>query len=807
MQKRIILGLLLILLFTFGCTAPVYQEGGNPEKISKIYESDINNDGIIESATYIFEEQTYNNSIITQKIISIKPNFNLSKLSINIENEKIDDKYYFENLTIEELKIYLNNFDKKRSNIVAVTGEAQCKQYLGLNREDLPCISVDTCAKACIGAPICQFIYLNMGEPFAEDLFELNSNFNEMDNKIKEIDIIFNEIEGNENDLEKEKIESIIQKIEQISILGGKINQNPIIDKNVYYLCNQINYDNTELQKIYDAISNNLKTEYSGEIIKNKIQKTEAPVDYVKYDIYIQITEESDRPFSTIKIVDKIPDSINIDKTTLKTSSNFSIINPDSVEWSINKAGGGEISSFIMYSFESDELINKEWIENNLKTPYITIESFSLGGTPLTSIFLGFINLGFTFFFNFSNYFIAFAFVCALLLIILRLIEMLLLFFWYFITGTSKRQDLNTIKNNWLGKSNPKYLQYIILGVGLLIFGLLLNFISPSNIPDKTLILENIGYNMTIFPIGGIISFLILFGLVSIYFSIEDFFKGSILKTGYYESAQKIAKKINLENLKVLEQKIEEVQKKMVKTAELKIDISEEQEILNSIPLVRIKELIQKNEQNTAKKVIEQSINRCEFSIGTIEKKIEIANDIWKNWKTKFDQLLKKDGEIRKEMLIDIPRTWRSWTLEKYLTENLDKDLIIENGILKKIEIKKMRKKDFTEILDSLISNNEGIKNAAIVRIDGKMMASVLDKKINSSLVSLMLARMTKSIKIIETTANIGKTEYILSRSGKNLFFARSSGDLILLCITESITQINDLIEITEESINELNKI
>ncbi len=809
MNKEIILfGLIFILLFTFGCIAPVSQEGGYNETISEVYESDLNNDGLIDSATYVFQKQSYNKTNL-QRVIIIKPKFDLSKIEAKIENTTIGDRYYFENLSISELKAYLDNFDKKRSNKAKVTGEAQCKQYLGLGREDLPCIDIQSCSQSCIGAPLCRSIYQFVGEPFTQDLYELNYGFNKMTTEIKELNNVLDLMEGTEDNLKREEIEQVIEKIEQISILGNDINQNPIINKNVYYMCNQINYDNSELQKIIDAISENLKTEYAGTSIKTQIQTTELPVQSVEYRIYIQITEETDRAFSTIKIIDKIPKNLNVDTSTLKASSNFSTINltEPSVEWSINKAGGGELQGFMMYTFESNTLVNKTWIENNIKTPYIIVESFSLGGTPLTSGIIGSINLIFSFFFSFSNYFIALALTGVVIIIFLRIIEMLILLIWNIIIGTSKKQDFSKIKRKWLGKANPKYMNYIILGVILLVFGIILTFIYPLKIQDSIIVLEKIGYNITTEPVGGLSSLLILFGIVSIYFSIEDIFKGSILKAGFYESADKIAKKNNLEDLKTLEKNMDTVQKKMINAIELRIDVSEEQELLYSIPISRIKELIKNKDQRTAKKVIEQSINRCEFSIGTIDKKIETANDIWRNWETKFDNLLNKKGEIRKEMLIDIPRTWRSWVLEKYLTKHLDKNLIIEGGILKKMEMKRVKKKGLTDILDSLIYDNKQIEKAAILRIDGKMIASVLDKGVNKSFISLMLSRMIKAVKIIETKAKTGKTDYLIAQTGNNLFFARVVGNLILFCTVESSTPLETLLKITNTSVNDLNKL
>ncbi len=798
MNNKIIFGILFILLFSFGCTAPVYQEGGDNEKIQEIYEVDLNKDGIADTTTYVFQKQEYNETDL-QRIMIVKPQFDLSKLEIEIT--EVGDKYYFENLSITELKFYLNNFDNKRSNEVAVTGEAQCKQYLGLNREDLPCISTDTCAKSCIGAPLCKSIYQYVGEPFAQDLYELNNGFNKMNTYIYELEVLFNEMEGTEKDLEKQKLEQVIEKIEQMYMLGKQINQNPIINKQVYYLCNNINYDNTELQNILDKISENLKTETFGQTTNTNIEKTNMPIESVKYDVYLQINEKSNRSFSSIRIIDMIPEELNINSSTLKVSSNFSTINTTipSVEWKINKAGGGNIQSFMTYSFESEKLVNKTWLENNIKTPLISVESFSMGGTPLTTGFFGYINIIFSFFFNFSNYFIALALTGALIIIILRLFELLISLIWNLILGTSKRQNFLTIKKNWLGKANPKYRQYLLLGGILVLSGMIITFIYPSQIQDNIIILEMVGHNIMLEPILGFSSILILLGIVSLYFGTEELIKGTILQSGYYESAEKIAKKSNIDDLQKLEESMKAVEDRIKGALELKIDVSEEQELLYSIPISRIKELIEKNDQRTAKKVIEQSINRCEFNIGTIDKKIQTATDIWENWNNKFDKLLKEKGEIRKEMLVDIPRTWRAWALEKYLIENLDKDLIIETGILKKMEIKRVKKKGITEILENIINENKEILNAAIVRIDGKVMASALNKNSNASLISLMISRMIKSIKIIETRAKTGDTEYLVARAGKELFFIKPIGDLILVYITTSKTSLNLLTEITEK--------
>ena len=800
MDKKII-WILFISLLIFGCTSPILQEGGNAELIQEVFETDINNDGLIESTTYVFHESEYNETKI-QRILIIKPKFDLSKIEAQIQGNA-SDKYYFQDLTISDLKIHLTNFNNKRSNEIAITGEAQCKQYLGLGRTDLPCVSLDSCAKACMGAPLCMYIYKFVGDPFSQDLYELNTGFNKMDTYISELNSIFEDIENTENNLNKQKIEEIIKKIEQISVLGNEINNNPIINKQVYYLCNRINYDNYELQSMMDKISENLKTKDSNTA---QIKKTGLEIDNVEYKIYLQIKEKSDRSFSTIKITDIIPKTLNINISSLVVSSNFSKVNitTPSVEWKINKAGGGEIQSFMTYSFKSKEFVNKTWIENNIKTPYVSVETFSLGTTPITFGILAFINSVFTFFFDFSNYFIALALTGALIIILLRLFQTIVSLIWNTIIGTSKGEDFSLIKKKLFGKANPKFKQYFILGIILSLIGTIILLISNSQIKEEIIILELIGYNLTLEPLNGISAFLLSLGIISIYFSAEDFFKGSVLKTGYYESAQKIAKKVNLENLKELEKKIEEVDIKIKQALELKIDVSDEQDLIYSIPISRIKALIQKNDQRTAKNIIEQSINRCDFNIGTIDKKIQTATDIWKNWKIKFDLLLKEKGEIRKEMLIDIPRTWRSWTIEKYLTENLDENLIIEGGILKKTTMPVVKKKGIVDILNSL--KNEKIKNASIIQMDGKTLASSFDKNINKSLVAVLVSRMIKAVKIIETKAKTGNTDYLVARSGKDLFFVRPINNLILFCITDSKISLTTLIELTNKTAEELDK-
>lgn len=274
--------LLIILLFSFGCTTPVSQEGGYKEVISEVYESDINNDGAMDTATYIFTEQIYNSTTF-QRVITVKPKWDLSNTSINIETEKNGEetsefpaayKYYFDNGTVAELRGYLYNFDNKRSNEAAVTGEAQCIQYLGLGRTDIPCIDIHSCSQACIGAPICKTIFQFVGEPFAEDLLELNNGFKEMDIKIEEAYALLDELEKDESNIKKETLEEFIEKIEEIYILGGNINLNSIINPNIYGgLCNQINYDNSELQKIYDTIYANLHVESLGVPVTAQIEK------------------------------------------------------------------------------------------------------------------------------------------------------------------------------------------------------------------------------------------------------------------------------------------------------------------------------------------------------------------------------------------------------------------------------------------------------------------------------------------------------------------------------------------------------
>ena len=70
-----------------------------------------------------------------------------------------------------------------------------------------------------------------------------------------------------------------------------------------------------------------------------------------------------------------------------------------------------------------------------------------------------------------------------------------------------------------------------------------------------------------------------------------------------------------------------------------------------------------------------------------------------------------------------------------------------------------------------------------------------------------MLSRMMKAIKIIETNAGIGETDYVVARSGKTLFFVRPAGNLILFCTAGTETPLSFLIEKTSQVVSELSKL
>ena len=433
-----VLSLALNVLF-FGCTETTKESGGRLSLLKKDV-TDLNGDGIYDFATYVFLPIEYSSATV-QKIVLVNPVWNVSQIRVNVSEQdgNIVTRYHIDNVTVfDSLEKHLDAFDKLRSNEETIRGEAQCKQYLGLGREDLPCVDIHSCSVACQGAPICHQLYMGVGEPFIHDLLDLQNGFNKMDQEIAHLRYLIGAMRNSSTNIRKTYVEDFLETIERVSYLSNEINNNPIINPNVYYICNSIDYNINELQMMANEFTGNLIIETTGGEISMRRERPDH--SYVAYKVILLINFKTKGAYENLLVYDDLPKTISV--WDLVVDSNFTTIENDTVIWNIKKVGTGDVQSYAVYSFKSNVILNESGLVEGMSAPYVATTTLALTESSYLKPFLSVFNSLFNTFRPHTNYYVALSITIFIFIVLLKVLFLLLQLIWYLILGLLSRNCL-----------------------------------------------------------------------------------------------------------------------------------------------------------------------------------------------------------------------------------------------------------------------------------------------------------------------------------------------------------------------------
>jgi len=753
-RESIVLSIFFLLFMLLGSTLAVsVAEPGSHLTLLRKDVSDVNGDGIYDFATYTFLPIEYKHATV-QKIILVSPEWNLSDINVNLTEpgEGIVLRYHIDNSSVfDKIDEHINTFDRLRSNEETIRGEAQCKQYLGLGRKDLPCTDINSCSIACQGAPICKQMYMGIGQQFIQDLLDLQDGFNAMDSEVSHLRFLTDELRNNSSDIPKSLIEGYLATIEKISYIGTKINNNPII--NVYNtgegkgysyggLCNVINYDTDELQTIYNLLTTNLVIETTHQ---NKIHiKKETPkYSEVTYKVILLIDFKSKGIYENALIYDDLPKGLNY--WDVNINSNFTTIENKSVVWNIKKIGTGErLQSYVVYSFKSDKILDQSEISDKMSTPKIKVYEFSVTNSPYLAPVFSIISEVFTVVRPNTNYYIALSIAIFILIIILKVIIIILTLIWDVILGLLTRKGIMNSIKIWVGHGSPTFWQYLLIGFILTVLGvgfsLYLDGESPYNLDYSS-----VGYVMKDNAVQSILSTIILIGLLTFVFSLEDGLRGKL--GGFSVSSKKKLIKRNLKDLSELKKKIADTNDLIREAKKYHINTSDEESCIFSIPIKRIDKLVTEiNDQRTAKNLIEESLARVDMGYKSLKEKIKNAKHYAGLAELQFDRMLEESGRINIDSLVNIPKEWRDWAVEYYILHHPENNLVIDNRTVKVATPIMAEKKTIIDIVRIL--SEAGVKKMMIHSIKGEVKSYKVDN-VNQEYLFMLLNKIRKIIQPI----------------------------------------------------------
>ncbi|MEM3400344.1 MAG: roadblock/LC7 domain-containing protein [Candidatus Micrarchaeia archaeon] len=214
---------------------------------------------------------------------------------------------------------------------------------------------------------------------------------------------------------------------------------------------------------------------------------------------------------------------------------------------------------------------------------------------------------------------------------------------------------------------------------------------------------------------------------------------------------------------------------------QLGVDTAHDEKILESISIKDIDAKMGENLHGAIKEV-ETAIISVNGVITDLTDKMGIAEQ-WDKWSASIDAMLKYQDRITTDMLVAIPEKWRKWAMHKYLAEHVGEALVIEEDAITKIKVKPLDQAELKQIIDSLASL-EHVEGVAIVRKDGLLIASKLQKELSPELVSAIMAKTISNSEMVSSELGKGAVYRItiVSEMGKTVAL-RAGKSAIIVCL------------------------
>ncbi len=761
-ERYLVLILLISSLLFLGCTE-THEYGGDTLILSRKDVSDINGDGVGDIATYVFLPKEYS-AVSLQKVVVVKPYWDLSKINVSLDSDDGQEskvvRLYITNTSIfDQMEYHLDQFDAKRKG-TANSGETQCKRLMVLDRPDLPCVDEHTCAQACMASPVCKHYYEGVGQPFVQQMLELNEGFDQMDSEVEHLRSLIHKLKVTSNNMSQSDVEEFMETLYRISYLGAEINNNPIINPNVYGgVCEQIDYDNRELTIIGNLLTTNMVIETSG---PNVSMNRELPeYEYVDYYVVLLMKFPSQSiSYEEMIVKDKLPD---IQMYDLVIDSNFTELSNNSVVWHIRKIGSGDVESYMAYSFRSKKLMDEDEILSSMYYPTVEIKTVSPGSPalrPLTSLFTSV----FSFVRPLTNYHVALVMGLFVILLIIRFLYLLITFIISLLTGLVKRDASRSIKE-WIGQGSPNYKKYIIIGLVLALVGSVVSLILSRDGPsefDLSQVVSILRQDI----VQTVLSVLFLVGLLTFWFSLED---GVRRLLGGIPKRTTLIKR-NLKDLDELNQRIGKINRLLSEARKLHLNISDEEKTLFSIPIDRIKRLINEiNDQKTAHVLLEESLSRTEMLEKTLSDKLNKAKLYLKKVEVEIPKLLADNNSFNIDNLVEIPSEWRNWAVEQYILTHPEKELVLENNTVKHPTEREQKQRIINFVRDMVRS---GVQKVSIHKLTGEVKSYKIEG-VNQEYLFLLYTKLLKSFKDKEDHYLYFRTSnhsvFVLFKPSKNM--------------------------------------
>ncbi|MEW6528619.1 MAG: hypothetical protein AB1391_01895 [Candidatus Micrarchaeota archaeon] len=687
MRKSTISFLLLLslpLLLMLGCISERTATMPTNEGVLLVISHNLDSDGTVDVAEYAFKPIIVDveQNIIMQKFVTVTE----TETALDI----ISTNHYSDsNISVLEQLIF--QFDNERTDM-----ENICKDVFGISKttENI-CTNHAECADKCTNTQCKKYRYAN--ELLGYWIYDFLQNSRMMDANIRDVKnaIIFLK------DATPEEKKQVMSKLNKIIDYTHAININPLLNDNTFAMCKQIGYNNS---KIIDML--NIMGGYD-----------RRPVAHA-YVVNLKFAFNG-KDHSELNVIDNLPKSLAILLRNISLVQN-SIYNKNQsqVIWP-TIAFDSHQKYLLGYSFVTtqntydDILVKQYWPTSNVSIKVVSIEK-----NPLIKyiieisemIYLQCKSIG---------YYPALAIVTLFWDIVICIAMLCIKIVLNVIIVVFRHSGIKNGVVRGFGNAIQHAKYYFIVGIFFFIVATILFFNSDQIIDNQFMynkIIENLMKNQF-----GMFSYLSFFLSLHIFYILfEDKLKGLVIGKSYYANLADLSPKANALRFKILNERVAVLKELVIASKE--IDTNEEKEVLISIPLDRIEELLKKfGSEKVVKELMETYINRVNMAITRMSEKSNIVKDHWFEWDKEISEKLAEHDGVTFTAMFNIPSVWRVWAANRFVAEHEVDRLYVDAEGIKKTVAK-------TTILPVAISSADLLKKLVL---DNNIIGGIILKKGN----------------------------------------------------------------------------
>ncbi|VVB65410.1 Uncharacterised protein [Candidatus Gugararchaeum adminiculabundum] len=698
MRSRLAFLLLFVLVFSLGCLGSNQAIQPEKETVASVSSLDTNHDGIQDKFTYIFKPHSFDDGkftitrlVILKQIITPGTVTYLKSANISIKQP-----------AIASIRAQVFTFNSSRQ-----PAETDCDRLTGLGQN--PCYDQESCLNAC-NSQICRQYAIGVGEPFINWMEDYSTARRNLDNALTEFDANSKGFIDQYGVQDDEAVKRAFTNLDTAEAQAILINENELFNKQAQGLCDPIAMNISALRKAREELS-----AASGIMVEKSPDKVDTDIT-----VMLQLVGKSQGvSYSESKVSEKIPESLATNSKSVVFKTEYSEVTekPVIAIFSSSDVASVDINRTIIYSVRTSELITREWLEANYQSPEIEFRTASVSSIPFISGFVAFVQSVYSVFYSFGRFYVALALTLAFFFILLiRMAYNFLKLITISLMVLVKKEVFQVRLKEFAGKARGDNHLYVALGIILIAigYGLIASSAQPLTV-SSSLTFETLSKNITADPVKSCASFLFLFGVLSLYFVIEDVFKGLVVGKRYYMTVKDRMFEVLGARFNDLERLKGELSQLLDQSQEFHIDVTEERRLLFATPIERLRKKIATGEdmQET-----EQSIDALIANFESIIAKLkEEAKEIElhkQDWMTYVSAIATTRPRVNEEMLVDIPWKWRRWVIERYVGERPELGLMIDSGAIVKQEARHL-----TGQFETREEHQAALAKLVLLRFDG----------------------------------------------------------------------------------------